>query len=99
VPDYITVYQISTQPPLAPDWLLAYAGLVPLIVGAVIILGKYRFGWRRPGWPFPLFCCFVGIVLFLIAGPLITGISSMNSGSLTASYTGRYSTVEGVSEP
>jgi hypothetical protein len=96
VPDYVTVYQISRQPPLAPDWLFSYAGLVPLIVGAVLIFGKYRLGWRRPNWPLPLFFCLLGIVLFYIAGSLATFVTGMNSEALTSFETGHYSVVEGI---
>ena len=96
MPDYVTVYQISRQPPIGPDWLLSYAGLVPFIVGAVLVFGKYRLGWRRPRWLLPLFCCFLGIVTFYIAGPLDTSITRMNSEALTEFETGHYALVEGV---
>ena len=95
MPDYVTVYQIA-RPPLGPNWLFSYVGLVPLIVGAVIIFGKYRLGWRRPNWPLPLFFCLVGIVMFYIAGPLAPFVTGMNSEALTSFETGHYSVVEGI---
>jgi hypothetical protein len=59
-------------------------------------VGKYRWGWRKPGWPVPLIFCFLGIVVFYVAGPLVSDITQMNSEALTAFETGRYSVIEGV---
>jgi hypothetical protein len=59
MPDYVTVYQISSGTSGLPFALL---GLVPFAVGLVLIAGKWRPHWRRPNWPFPLFVCAFGIV-------------------------------------
>jgi hypothetical protein len=85
-PEYVTVYRISSQ---AVDWMSACAGLVPLIAGIVIIIGKRRFGWRRPGWLAPVFCCTIGLLWFLVG--LIK-----DSQAIASFETGHYSVVEGT---
>ncbi len=69
---------------------------MPLIVGSVLVFGKYRLGWRRPSWLVPIFFGFLGIVLFYIAGPLATDITRMNSEALASFENGHYSMVEGI---
>lgn len=96
VPDYVTVYQISRQPSIVPEWLVEFAGLLPFIVAAVIIFGKYRLRWRRPGWVVPLFLCFFGVVLFYVVVPLSSGVSQMDAEALRTFETGHFSVVEGI---
>src|ERR1700686_4726438 len=88
MPEVITIYQISRQ---SPNWLFACAGLVPLIIGVVIIIGKLRFTWQRPSWPFAIFSCIVGLVWLYVTPNL-----KEDSGAFTAFETGQYSLVEGV---
>ncbi len=88
MPDYVTVYQISSGTSGLP---FALVGLAPLAVGLTLILGKWRLHWHRPGWLFAGFSCAFGILwMFLASGPvLIEG-----SDAFTAFQTGRYSGVE-----
>lgn len=79
-----------------PSWLFSYVSLLLFIVAAVVVFGKLRLGWRGVSWPFPLVCCFLGAVLLLVAGPLVTNISQTNSEALTAFENGQYSVVEGI---
>lgn len=90
MPDYVTVFQISTGSAGLPFALL---GLVPLIVGAIVIVGKWRFHWRRPNWLFAVFSCAFGIIwIFLVSGPIL----AEGSDAFTAFRTGQYSRVEGT---
>jgi hypothetical protein len=90
MPDYVTVFQISSGSAGLPFALL---GLVPLIIGAILIVGKWRFHWHRPNWLFAVFSCGLGIVwIFLVSGPILIE----GSDTFTAFRTGQYSLVEGT---
>lgn len=90
MPDYVTVFQISSGSAGLPFALL---GLVPLIIGAVLIVGKWRFDWRRPNWLFAVFSCAFGIIwIFFVGGQILT----KGSDAFTAFRTGQYSIVEGI---
>jgi hypothetical protein len=79
-----------------PDWPFPCVGVLSFIAAVVMIAGKYRWGWQKPNWPVPLTFCFLGIVSFYVAGPLVRVIAQMNSEALTAFETGKYSVAEGV---
>lgn len=65
-PEYITVYQISKQ---SFDWPFALlGGIVPLIAGIAIFLGKRRLHWERPPWLMPIFACCFGLIWLCTAG-------------------------------
>jgi hypothetical protein len=89
-PEYVTVYQISKA---SADWSFALAGGIPLVIGIVLILGKRRFGWKKPNWLFPVSACAFGVLWLATAG-----FSVMYSGSkaLEAFRKGDYWLVEGV---
>ena len=79
MPDYVTVYQISSGTSGLPFALL---GLVPLAVGLILIAGKWRLHWRRPNWSFALFACAFGIVwIYVVSGPVLTYGSDAFNGS------------------
>lgn len=64
--EYITVYQISKQ---SFDWSFSLlGGIVPLIVGLVIFLGKRQLHWKRPHWLMPIFACCFGLIWLCTAG-------------------------------
>jgi hypothetical protein len=87
--DYVTVFQISSGSTGLP---FALMGLVPLIIGAILIAGKWRFHWRRPNWLFAVFSCAFGIIWIFFVGEILT----KGSDSFTAFRTGQYSIVEGI---
>ena len=90
MPDFVTVFQISGG---LTDLPFALAGLVPLIIGAIVIVGKWRLHWRQPGWLFALFFLAFGIVwLFTVSGPVLTE----GTDALAAFRAGQYSIVEGT---
>ncbi len=87
---YTTVYQITR---LVPDWLFACIGLIPLVVGGVIIWGKRRFKWTKPHWLFAVFCCIFGVIW---VGGVGSSILATDWRAFTAYQKGEYRTVEGV---
>jgi hypothetical protein len=90
MPEYVIVYQISKE---SSNWLFAIPGLIVLIVGCVLFVGKVRFGWRRPCWYYPVAACIFGIMwVFVVGGSVI----QEDSRAWAAFETGDYSTVEGV---
>jgi hypothetical protein len=92
MPDYVTVYQLSSGPSGLPFGL---AGLAPLAIGLILILGKWRLGWRRPGWLLAGFSCAFGIMwMFLATGPILTEGTDV----FRAFQTGQYAIVEGTVE-
>jgi hypothetical protein len=90
MPDYVTVFQISSGSAGLPFALL---GLVPLIIGAILIVGKWRFHWRRPDWLFAVFSCTFGTIWIFVGGGQIL---TKGSDAFTAFRTGQYSIVEGT---
>ena len=88
-PDDVTVFQISKE---STDWSFALAGAIPLLVGIVIIFGKRRLGWKRPGWFTPIFACCFGLLWFWIAGMSVMGGESQ---ALNSFQKGNYEIVEG----
>src|SRR5579864_5525043 len=90
MPDYVTVFQISSGSAGFPFALL---GLLPLIVGVVVIVGKWRFHWRRPNWLYAVCSCAFGTIwIFLVSGPILTE----GTDAFAAFRTGQYSLVEGT---
>ena len=90
MPDYVTVFQISSAWAGLP---FALVGLAPLFIGAVLIAGKWRFHWRRPDWPFAVSLCAFGIIwIFTVSRPVLTE----GADAFTAFRTGKYSLVEGI---
>jgi hypothetical protein len=87
--DYVTVFQISSGSAGLPFALL---GLVPLIIGAVLIIGKWRLHWHRPSWLFAAFSFAFGIIWIFFVGRQIL---SESSDPFTAFRTGQYAIVEG----
>src|ERR1700722_1407992 len=89
MPDYVTVFQISSGSAGLPFALL---GLVPLIIGAILIIGKWRFHWRRPSWLSAAFPGAFGIIwIIFVGGQILTS----SDDPFTAFQTGQYSIVEG----
>jgi hypothetical protein len=90
MPNFVTVFQISSG---SPGFPFALAGLVPLIIGAVFIVGKWRLGWRKPGWLLPGFFIAFGIMwIFLVSGPVLTE----DTDAFAAFRAGQYSSLEGT---
>lgn len=89
VPDYVTVYQISKE---STDWSFTLAGMIPLIAGLVIILGKRRFKWKKPHWLLPVFFSGFGAMWLCTAG---FGVLRQDSQALSAYERGDYLVVEG----
>lgn len=89
-PEYVTVYQISKQ---STDWSFALVGVIPLIVGLIMILGKRRFKWKRPRWLLPIFFCIFGLVWFCAVG---ISVLNEDSQALAAYQKGNYQLVEGL---
>jgi len=90
MPDFVTVFQISSNSAGLP---FALIGLVPLIVGAILILGKWRLRWRQPGWLFVILLLSFGIMwTFLASGPVLTD----GTDAFAAFRAGQYSIVEGT---
>ena len=90
MPEYVTAFEISGQ---SSGWPFAFVGLIPLLVGAVIILGKLLFKLRRPNWFMACSWCGFGLLWISVVG---AGILKEESDAFTAYRTGEYSTVEGV---
>jgi hypothetical protein len=88
--EYVTVYQISKQ---FTDWSFALAGVIPLIAGIVIILGKLRFGWKQPRWLVPIFACGFGGLWICTAG---LSVLHEDRWALTAYQKGDYHLIEGI---
>jgi hypothetical protein len=90
MPDYVPVFQICSGTASLP---FALIGLVPLGIGIIVALGKWRFSWSRPGWFSTIFYCAFGIMWILLVGrPLLTN----GSDAFTAFRTGQYAVVEGA---
>src|SRR5690349_20985760 len=90
MPEYVTVFQISSGSSGLP---FAYLGLLPLVLGAILAIGKWRFRWHQPNWLLPVFLSAFGVMwMFLVSGPVIT----KGSDVFDALRTGRYSLVEGT---
>jgi hypothetical protein len=90
--EYVAVYQISSGTSGFP---FALIGLAPLVVGLVLILGKWRWHWRQPGWLFAGFSCAFGIMwMFLASGQVLVE----GRDAFTAFRNGQYSVVEGTVE-
>jgi hypothetical protein len=87
--EYFTVYQISKQ---STDWSFALAGVIPLIVGVVIIMGMRRFKWKQPHWFMPIFACGFGLLWLCTAG---LSVLHEDSQALAAYQRGDYQLVEG----
>src|SRR5271168_4769386 len=88
--EYVTVYQISER---SANLWFALVGLIPLLAGIIIILGKLRFRWRQPHWLMPIFSSAFGIFWLITAG---TSVLRKDSQALTAYQKGDYLTVEGL---
>jgi hypothetical protein len=90
VPNYVTVFQISRGSSGLPFALL---GLLPLVLGAILAIGKWRFHWRQPSWLFPVFFSASGCLwIFFVSVPILTE----GTDAFTAFRTGQYSLVEGT---
>ena len=90
MPDYVTVFQISSGSSGFPFALL---GLVPLIIGGILLVGKWLFRWRQPNWIFAIFLVGLGLMwIYLVSGPILT----QGKDAFTAFQAGQYSLVEGT---
>jgi hypothetical protein len=90
MPEYVTVYTISDQ---YPDWPLACACSVPLVVAIIIMIGKSRFRWHRPSWLFTICLAIFGAVMAWLVGSVAFG---NNLEGLKAFRMGYASVVEGI---
>ena len=87
---YVTVFQVTQR---SPDLWFACVGLVPLIIGAVVIWGKRRFKCAQPHWLFAVFSCSFGVLWIGVVG---TTTASSDLTAFTAYQKGDYQTVEGL---
>lgn len=87
---YITVFQVTQK---NPDLWFACVGLVPLIIGAVMIWGKRRFKWTQPHWLLGVFFCLFGLFWVGVVG---TTTASSDLSAFSKYQNGDYQTVEGL---
>jgi hypothetical protein len=89
-PDYVTAYKISMR---SSDWAFAFAGMIPLLLGALIAVGKYKLRWKQPRWVFVGACRVFGLVWCLTVG---FSVISSDRKAITSYEQGKYSLVEGI---
>jgi len=87
---FVTVYEITQR---LSDWPFVCIGLIPLVVGVVIIWGKRRFKWPQPHWLFAIFSCLFGVIWVVGVG---ASTLSADSDAFVAYQRGEYQTVEGI---
>ena len=100
MPDYVTVYQIAQDPQYRSSSLLIFAvrialqglGLIPLIAGITLLLGRKLFDWRVHWGASSLLCCLGAIWLLAWGRPRM---DSKDLEALSAFQRGDYQIVEG----
>src|SRR5438045_3937010 len=88
--EYVIAYEIFGQ---SSGWPFPCAGLIPLLVGGIIIVGKIRFKWRRPTWFMACSLCGFGLLWLATVDARIL----KNELEAFSAFRNRdYSVVEGV---